>query len=150
MSASLAGAARIKFPLFLLFDSLGILLWTMLYFALCYYFALKIEVIKPMMDAIRWIGIIVLASIAAFVIWKLVQQRRFLRQLALSRITPEELKGLLDSGADLVIFDLRDPREFMEESRTVAGAVSMTYPYFLQPQRRPGARRLHRVNYTPG
>jgi hypothetical protein len=49
----------------------------------------------------------VVGGLVAYIAWKYVQRRRFLRSLRIARITPEQLKSELDSGADFVIVDLR-------------------------------------------
>ncbi len=128
ITAPLAGSSRMTLPVFVLFDGLGVLLWMVVYFFLGYYFGEKVEEhSQSMLAALRWIGILVLIFVVAFAVWKIVQRRRFLRQLALDRITPEELKEKLDSGAEVVIFDLRDPDEFIDEPRTLPGAVSIPF-----------------------
>lgn len=128
MSAPLAGTSRMKFPIYVLFDSLGILFWTLVYFALGYFFGEKLEAhVESMLIAVGWIGIIFLTSMGLFVLWKFIQGRKFLRQLALARITPEELKRHLDSGVDMAIIDLRDHKEFLEEPRTLPEAISIPF-----------------------
>ncbi len=128
ISAPLAGTSRMKFPTFVFFDSLGVLFWILVYFALGYYFGEKLEAyVESMLAAVRWIGIVFLISIGLFIIWKFTQGRKFIRQLALLRITPEELKRRPDSGADTMIIDLRDPQEFLEEPRTLPEAVSIPF-----------------------
>ncbi len=128
MSVPLAGASRMKFTQFVLFDSLGVLFWILIYFALGYYFGEKLEAhIESMLAVIRWIGILFLIPLALFALRKFIQGRKFLRQLALARITPEELKDHLDSGVDIMIIDLRNPREFMEQPRTLPEALSIPF-----------------------
>ena len=54
---------------------------------------------------------------------KYLQRRRFLRELYKSRITPEDLRQMLDSGEPLVILDLRHPLDSLSDPRTLPGAI---------------------------
>ena len=142
ITAPLAGISGMRFPAFALFDGIGVFLWTLVYFFLGYYFGEKVEAhTASMLSAMRWVGVAFLAGVAIFVFWKILQRRRFLRQLALARITPDELKGMLDSGAEPVIVDLRDPHEFVLEPRTLPGAVSIPFEQLSKEETRIQADR---------
>jgi rhodanese-related sulfurtransferase len=73
----------------------------------------------------RGLFALLLAVLAAYVGWKFVNRRRFLRKLRIARITPEELKRKMDSSEDVVIVDLRHAVEFTAEPETIPGAVHM-------------------------
>jgi membrane protein DedA with SNARE-associated domain len=64
-----------------------------------------------------------LALLATNVAVKYVQRRRFFNELYKSRITPEEVRQMLDAGAPLVILDLRHPLDSVSEPRTLPGAI---------------------------
>jgi membrane protein DedA with SNARE-associated domain len=66
-----------------------------------------------------------LAVLAANVGLKYAQRRRFLKDLYKSRITPQELKQMLDSGEQVVIVDLRHALDSVSEPRVLPGAVRM-------------------------
>lgn len=66
-----------------------------------------------------------LAVLAANVVIKYAQRRRFLKELYKSRITPQELKQMLDSGEPVVIVDLRHALDSVSEPRVLPGAVRM-------------------------
>jgi hypothetical protein len=51
--------------------------------------------------------LVIVAAFAAWIGWKFLQRWRFLRQLEVARITPEELQQRLTAGDDLFIVDLR-------------------------------------------
>ena len=69
--------------------------------------------------------LLVSGGLVGYVAWKYLQRRRFLRSLRVARITPEQLKEQLDSGADLVIVDLRHAMEDETEPRTLPGAMRL-------------------------
>ena len=76
--------------------------------------------------ALRWGGwlVAVLAgSLAAYVFWKFVQRRRFLRQLRIARITPKELMDKLTAGENLSIVDLRQPMDIEAFPQMIPGAL---------------------------
>lgn len=66
-----------------------------------------------------------LVILAANVGVKYVQRRRFLGELYKSRITPEELKKMLDAGQPVVIVDLRHALDSVSEPRILPGAIRM-------------------------
>src|SRR5258707_12469261 len=107
--AGVYGLARSRF---LLFDGLGILLWIGTFELLGYLFSDQLEDVVAY--ASRFGGLatgLIGGGLAAYVGWKYPQRRRFLRSLRVARITPEQLKAELDSGADLLIVDLRQQLE---------------------------------------
>jgi membrane protein DedA with SNARE-associated domain len=66
-----------------------------------------------------------LLVLAANVVVKYIQRRRFLKQLYKSRIAPEDLKAMLDSGRPVVIVDLRHPLDSVADPRVLPGAVRL-------------------------
>ena len=83
------------------------------------------------------------AALAAYLAWKAIQRRRFLRQIQLDRITPEELNARLAAGEDIVVIDLRHSAEFetdhssLPRARPLAGGFegwrSKGYPLETPP-----------------
>lgn len=122
----LAGIFRMRLSRFLLFDSLGALLWAGAFAGLGYLFSQQLERVAA--SALRLgtslVGIL-MGSLATYIIWKYVQRQRFLRQLRIARISPEELKRKLDAGEDVVIVDLRHSLDFQAEPRTIPGALRL-------------------------
>lgn len=122
----LAGIFRMRLPRFLLFDSLGALLWAGGFAGLGYLFSQQLERVAA--SALRLgtslVGVLV-GGLAAYIIWKYVQRQRFLRQLRIARISPEELKRKLDAGEDVVIVDLRHSLDFQAKPHTIPGALRL-------------------------
>jgi membrane protein DedA with SNARE-associated domain len=54
---------------------------------------------------------------------KYVQRRQFLNALYKSRITPEEVRQMLEVGEKIVILDLRHPLDSISDERTLPGAI---------------------------
>ena len=123
IAAPLSGISRMSFPHFLLFDGLGACLWVGTFLVVGYLFSNELEKMAGLSMRLGTVlGVILFGGLAAYVVWKYVQRQRFLGELRIARITPEELKKMLDSGEDLVIVDVRSSLEFEAEPQTIIGA----------------------------
>jgi membrane protein DedA with SNARE-associated domain len=108
VAAPLAGGSGANFGRFLLFDSLGALLWIGSYVFAGYLFSDQLELAA--MYAIRMGSGLVLLTICLFtawILWKLLQRERFLRTINVARISAEELCAMLSAGSDVTIVDVR-------------------------------------------
>ena len=126
LATPMAGVYGFSRGRFIFFDGLGILLWIGTFELLGYLFSDQLEDVVAY--ASRFGGLLVLlvaGGLVGYVAWKYLQRRRFLRSLRVARITPEQLKEQLDSGADLVIVDLRHAMEDETEPRTLPGAMRL-------------------------
>jgi membrane protein DedA with SNARE-associated domain len=54
---------------------------------------------------------------------KYIQRRQFLKELYKSRVTPEDVRQMMDLGEKMVILDLRHPLDSVADPRTLPGAV---------------------------
>ena len=118
---SLAGIFRMPVRRFMIFDFLGALLWVGSVTSLGLIFSDQLEQI-----ALRWSGwlVAVLAgSLAAYVLWKFIQRRRFIRRLRIARITPKELMDKLTAGETISIVDLRQPMDIEAFPQMIPGAL---------------------------
>ena len=118
---SLAGIFRMPLRRFMIFDSLGAFFWVVTLTSLGLIFSEQLEEI-----ALRWGGwlVAVLAgSLAAYVLWKFIQRRRFLRRLRIARITPKELMDKLTAQENISIVDLRQPMDIEAFPQMIPGAL---------------------------
>jgi membrane protein DedA with SNARE-associated domain len=112
VAAPMAGSSGTSLGRFLWFDTLGALIWLLSYCGVGYAFSDQIEDVG--LYAMRMgSGLIVLlvALLAAWILRKFVQRQRFMRKLAVARITAEELRDKLEAGEELLIIDLRSARQ---------------------------------------
>jgi len=119
-------AGTIGMPLwrFVIFDGLGALLWIGLFVVLGLVFAERLKGLAALMASVgAWLFAVLVGSLAAYLLWKFLARRRFLRRLRIARITPEELRGKLDAGEAVVIADLRHPLEIGADPVAIPGAV---------------------------
>jgi len=122
----LAGIFHMRPLRFLLFNGLGAFFWVGIFISVGYLFSHQIEHLAADTSGMGpWIGLIVPGCLAAYIAWKYIQRRRFLHQLAIVRITPEEVKQRLDAGEALLILDMRDALEFEIEPYTLPGAFQL-------------------------
>jgi membrane protein DedA with SNARE-associated domain len=122
----LAGIFHMRPLRFLLFDGLGAFFWVGVFTGVGYLFSHQIEHLAADTSGMGpWIGLVVPGCLAAYIAWKYIQRQRFLHQLAIARITPEEVKQKLDAGEALLILDMRDALEFEIEPYTLPGAFQL-------------------------
>jgi membrane protein DedA with SNARE-associated domain/rhodanese-related sulfurtransferase len=124
----LAGIFRMKFSRFLLFDALGATLYVGTFFGLGYIFKTELERVA---GAALQLGVslvtLVVATLLSYLGYKYYRRQKFIRQLRIDRITPEELKTKLDAGEEVVIVDLRGSLDFEAEPAMIPGAVHLDY-----------------------
>ena len=119
----LAGIFHMRPRRFLIFDTLGASLWAATFLGLGYVFSGQIEDIAEHAASLgSGLGVIVFGALGAYLAYKFVARRRFLRDLRIARITVEELKQKLDAGEDLVIVDLRHSLDFEADPEIIPGA----------------------------
>ena len=119
----LAGASEMPWYRFLLFDGLGVLIWTSSYIAIGYAFTDQLEDIA--LYALRlgqFLIVFVAGGLAAYIGYKYLQRWRFLRELRIARVTPVELKRMLDAGERVQIVDLRHSIEVQSKPLALPGA----------------------------
>jgi membrane protein DedA with SNARE-associated domain len=125
VAAPLAGDSGVGLFRFLAVDALGVVIWSGVYIGVGYIFSSQLELALAYAQRLGS-GFAILAAvfIAAWILWKVIQRRRFLSQLEVARITPEELLGRMDAGEDLYIVDLRSRIE--QDASSVPGAVRLS------------------------
>ena len=106
---------------FLIFDSLGGLLWVVTVTSLGLLLGDQLEQI-----ALRWGGWLVAvlaAGLVAYVLLKFIQRQRFLRRLRIARLTPKELMDKLTAKEEVSIVDLRQPFDIEASPQMIPGAL---------------------------
>jgi membrane protein DedA with SNARE-associated domain len=126
MTVALAGAFGLKRRRFLVFDVAGSTAWASAYLTLGFVFSHELE--RATRSLLRLgsavLGVVALALVA-YVLWKYAQRQRFLREIRMERISPEELQGKLAAGEAVAIVDLRHRLDFDADPRTLPGALRL-------------------------
>ena len=132
-AAPLAGMLGMKMTRFLLFDAVGALIWVLAFMIPGYLLSSQLEQAASRASVLGIsIVAILLGVVAAYITWKYVQRRRFLRSVRIARITPEDLSTKLSAGEDVVVVDLRHSMEFEADPRTIPGALHIPVERFEQ------------------
>jgi membrane protein DedA with SNARE-associated domain len=122
----LAGIFHMRARKFLLYDGLGAVIWGGSILGTGYIFSEQIEHIAERAAKLGGgLAVLIIGILAAYLAWKFVARQKFLRELRIARITPEELKLEIDSGVELVIVDLRHSMDFEADPETIPGAFRM-------------------------
>jgi membrane protein DedA with SNARE-associated domain len=123
----LAGIVRMPVLRFVLFTALGGLIWVGIFVGLGYVFSGQLERVAEFVSRTgTGLGVLVAAALGVYVLWKFIARQRFLRRIRIARITPEDLKGRLDAGEDVLLVDVRHPVDFEAEPTIIPGALHLT------------------------
>jgi membrane protein DedA with SNARE-associated domain len=122
----LAGIVRMRFARFVVFTGAGGLIWAGAFVGLGWLFSHQLELVASYAMRLGG-GLVALlaAAFAAYIAWKYIARQRFLRRIRIARITPEELKAMLDGGEDVMVVDVRHRVEFESEPTIIPGALHL-------------------------
>lgn len=126
VTPALAGLFRVSVERFMLYNGLGVLLWTAAFIAPGYLFSDQLEWVVA--QAARFgssLVVLVGGVLALYIAYKYIHRHRLLRELRIARITADELKQLMDDGRDVVIVDLRQPLDRQANPYSIPGALRM-------------------------
>jgi membrane protein DedA with SNARE-associated domain len=120
----LAGIVGIGLLRFSVYSAAAALLWAGAWMALGYAMGSALERVASETRQLGTLaGLALGLVIASYIIFKWIQRQRFLRSLRTARITPDELKRLLDAGEKPIIVDLRTPLDIEAVPYAIPGAV---------------------------
>jgi membrane protein DedA with SNARE-associated domain/rhodanese-related sulfurtransferase len=123
LATALAGASRTPLRTFVVFDSIGALLWSGLAVILGVTFRTAIgDVLTVLSNLGEWGLLLIIVALALYVLSKWWQRWRFLRQLRMDRISVDELKAKIATGRAPIILDVR-PATHRHESGIIPGAL---------------------------
>lgn len=123
----LAGMIRMPLRDFLIFSALGAIVWVGAYLAVGWLFSTQLAMVAAFIETLgSWALALLVAVIGGYVGWKYISRRRFLRRIRIARITPQELKRMLDAGQDVMVVDVREPVDFEAEPAIIPGALHLT------------------------
>lgn len=127
VSMPVAGAIRMRRSRFLMADAAGCLLWAGGYLMLGMLFHSQVDALVNLLGLFgKRAGLSALMLIAVYIGLRYLQRWRFLRQLRINRVGPEEAFAILNSeGAAVTIVDLRHPAEIERSGLKIAGALVM-------------------------
>ena len=122
VSPPMAAISGVGVSRFILFDGMGAAIWIGAFVGLGYVFSNQLDLVWDYAERMgSWLAVLVVALLAAWILWKYIQRRRFLKTLAVSRITAPELRDKLEAGEAMVVVDVRSLLE--SEYDAVPGAL---------------------------
>jgi membrane protein DedA with SNARE-associated domain len=119
----LAGIVRMSLGRFVFFSAIGGVVWAGAFIVLGWVFSYQLEIVA---GYAAQFGTWTAAALGGSIAWKFVSRQRFLRKIRIARITPEQLKAMIDSGEALLIVDVRDRIDFESEPTIIPGALHLT------------------------
>jgi membrane protein DedA with SNARE-associated domain len=124
ITTPMAGMMGMRPVRFLLLDGAGAALWAGLYLGLGVVFRRQLEDVAAVV-AITGVSLaaVVIGAIGAYLGWKWLGRRRYLRKLAMARISPEELWRRMEAGEEVTILDLRHASDIAADGAKVPGAL---------------------------
>jgi membrane protein DedA with SNARE-associated domain/rhodanese-related sulfurtransferase len=127
LAPALAGLFKVSIGRFFVFNGAGSLLWSFAFLLLGYVFTDQIGYIGElaMQFGTTAVGIFAV-SLSGYVLYKYFHRQKLLRELRVARITPTELKQLMDNGHPSVVVDLRDILDHMADPYTIPGALRIS------------------------
>jgi membrane protein DedA with SNARE-associated domain len=127
VAVPLAANSDISTPSFILYDFLGCIAYVGAYLGVGRLLGDRIDKLDVLAGSLRTAtaGFAVVGT-AAILAWRYRQRHRFLTDLRMARIKPEEVKGMIDRGEKPYIVDLRHALDFLPDPRVIPGAVRMT------------------------
>ena len=134
VAAPLAGSSGVGRWRFLLFDVAGAVLWIAAYGSVGYAFGDQLAAVGFDVERVGH-GLVLAAgaALAAWVAWKFAQRRRFLKQLAIARVTTDDLQHKLDAGEDFLVVDLRSGLD--TRAQPIPGALRIPMEELLSHER---------------
>jgi membrane protein DedA with SNARE-associated domain/rhodanese-related sulfurtransferase len=125
-AAPVAGALRMTFAPFLVFDAIGSLLYNVAVIGLGYTLHNQLDMVVGWFRAAGSAAILLVGgAILAFWSWRIFQKRRLIRLLRTRRLTPDQLRARLESTDPIRIIDLRAAIEYDATPQIVPGAIRM-------------------------
>jgi membrane protein DedA with SNARE-associated domain/rhodanese-related sulfurtransferase len=110
VATALAGALRLRYWVFLVFDAIGAGLWVSVGLGLGYLFR---DAISDVMDKLASLGkygsMLVAFGFVAWILLKWWRRRLFIKQLRMDRVSVDELRDLIDANKASAIVDVRSP-----------------------------------------
>jgi membrane protein DedA with SNARE-associated domain/rhodanese-related sulfurtransferase len=117
---AVAGLSGIERQHFFITNAVGSAIWILVLMLAGYLPVERIHVASAVAPIVFEASLVVLAANVGI---KYMQRRKFLKELYKSRITPQEVRQMLDAGERMVILDLRHPLDSVSDPRTLPGAV---------------------------
>jgi membrane protein DedA with SNARE-associated domain/rhodanese-related sulfurtransferase len=129
VAAPIAGQTRMSYPLFLLYDLSGTLLWSVSFLFVGRFFGDVAKRSQAFFGLLSHFAVaLFFLMVAGFFLWRVLKRRRFMAQVRELRIEPSAVMKMLDEALSdpaeqPFIVDLRHPLDYLPDPRVLPGAV---------------------------
>jgi len=127
VAAPLAGVSGVGFVRFLVLNTLGLLLWIVAYLSVGVVFHHQLESVAAwggrLGSGLAWV---VGGAVVLYFAYKYARRHMLIRFLRLARVTPHEVKAMIDQGVPHVVVDLRHALAVRALPHAIPGALHMT------------------------
>jgi membrane protein DedA with SNARE-associated domain len=124
VAATLSGVVGTRLGSFIAYDTGSALVWAGTWTGLGYVASSAIETVARRMTHLGGELIAALAvAFAGYASFKYMQRWRFIRQLRIARVYPEEVKAKLDTGESVTIVDLRTALDVSATPYAIPGVL---------------------------
>ena len=119
----LAGATNHSVLQFLIYDGIGAFVWAGASVAAGRMFHRVVDRLLSALENLgSWAAVVVVCALVIVIAVKWWQRRAFMQRLRLARITPEELKKLMEGETEPLIFDVRSKSSRKRDPRRIPSA----------------------------
>lgn len=127
VAPSLGGALRAPRWRFQLYDAAGCAVWAASAIGAGALFHSALDRVLAVLDRMGALALVLVAvAAAAYVVWRFVLRRRFLRELRMARISVDDLTAALSGATPPLVVDVRTRGAVWLDSRRIPGALRMS------------------------
>jgi membrane protein DedA with SNARE-associated domain len=127
VAVPLTANAGVPAAQFIFYDLLGVVLYVGAYLTAGHLLGDRIDRLEMFAGMVKTIAAwTAIAGTAAILAWRLRQRARFLSDLRMARIDPEDVLAMIDRGERPFIIDLRHALDVLPDPRVLPGAIRMT------------------------
>ncbi|MHB1022482.1 MAG: VTT domain-containing protein [Acidobacteriaceae bacterium] len=124
VAAPIAGQTGMNYGKFLSFDLAGALLWGGAFVFAGRFFGDAVKRNSMLLHLLGQFAVVLfILMVIGFLMYRVMKQRNFLKQVSELRLDAEELKSMIDEGQQPYIVDLRHPLDYLPDPRVLPGAV---------------------------
>ena len=129
VAAPIAGQTGMGYPVFLVYDLSGALIWSVSFLLVGRFFGDIAKRSAAFFAVLSHFAVaLFVVMVVGFFIWRVMKQRRFLAQVRELRIEASEVMNMLNQAAEDAecqpfIVDLRHPLDYLPDPRVLPGAV---------------------------
>ncbi len=127
VAGAIAGQTKMPLRTFVAFDAAGVMVWALSFTVGGRFFG---DFLDAHPHALAWAAHSAVTLFAllfiAFFVYRMMQRRATMAEIRTARVSPVELREMLDKGEDVYIVDLRHPLDYLPDPRTLPGAVLYT------------------------